>query len=1570
MAHQLDRNVRQLWRDNVRQSGRISISPSHRTRRIMLAAGFVLAAVAMSVGMLTWLAGNPQTHFVACWVTKFRDPSITPNLPADQDRSAILKGGFFTHTVVVAMPVHSRFLIEQRLDALAETHSNENVVLYVSTYSLVDRLGRVILLGSDFDPASDSTGLPLQSVLKSLARLRARHKLLVLDIFTPCAGHRLPGTSVNVNTSLSRELAAVPDTDRLVLCSCAPGQTPLRSELIGGTVFGYYFQQALRGMADGYGDRQTTDGRVSARELAVAVRARVDRWALHNRAQHQTPVLYGSGDDFELTVGESDPSPAQVIRKARAYPTWLLGAWKLRDAWENKGYGRMAPRLFATLEANLLRIEYEWRSGSACDDLKNECETKLTDLRQQMDSVQGRAAGPGSTSLAAATPSGYVLDPKARVAVAAFVESVVAVSSSPKSAEQVTATEKQFSQFDKQTKGVADIDVALAIIESITSTASLSPQRLRALAELLRHRHINDRWIETHVLDRLASLAENRTIEVGSTNGAMRLLRITQRSEQAFCHSETLPWMSGFLQRTAQQRHDAEALFWAREYVSDAATAQAMSDAERSCDKLLAHERILVEAHRAYDQGMRFLPWYADYVADCSAAGLGDWTIAVDATSRLAQLLETSVAAKMSESGLSKRQLEAIQQATEDVCDALDAVATPFTSASVTHLLECCKNQATGTKAITEFDTLLATPLVAAADRKALWLGRMQIARRLHEETVRRDQEEERQGRQTSLVPDVDADSAARVQTRNAVRKALVARDLIRLSGLKIAQNQPAIQFGEDEGLLPVQLAQISHLWNVTLPHALESSKSLKIQDRLSRIYPPLKPIRLLDEQETNPTVRLLTERRDRLWQWLASRYHYETLDGPDAEFYARLAVEFVAYIGDQEVPSLRVDGPISPQGDKLPISCVVSWGTSNTPKNAARVGVRIINPAAPWLRIERIITAGAEGRQSPLALSLTTSQDFTRPVRPPLGFMVIWDIAGWSFHRVVAVPALADQNSLTVMLSPNAKQPVPSLTEVAVRSNIQPCPLYLYVKNHDPKPHKVIVQLNSTGHSTAPVTIPPGQCVAVKMPAASPLQKTASKSELHATGQQKNGVSFHGPLRVTLVDADKQNVLATATFPVALIEPRQLIDIVSTRFVPLSTTHNRLEVAVRQRGNLPGPPCRVQLDVLPDHVPGLHGMAGGNLQGVVPPDGRSLGLFAKDLQLTPGDAEQGQFSLSVDGMPRSAVFNTTFSRGGDPTTPVEAIRPVLRMTAPPAARSGGKFAVHIETNYAPTDARLTVRLGRRLLSGRIVVDREVELPDARCRKIEMAIDGKSGALMFAGQITDWDLPLDTAGIVGYRMLEVNLATHNGQSIATVSQQVAFGDQPPQGVRFVQMPTEAWNQKPITLVAVADHSVPEISKVVFFVGQPAGNAPPKTVVPVAGVPADSTRRMWTASLPLKASMQGKIFVSVQFVNAAGLSTCATADIRLVNNEITGARIHGKVMEGTIPQAGIGVALKGANGSQTGTTATAADGSFSFENLKPGKYLLDAAKPISGRTGTATVEVMPNSTTETTIELWL
>lgn len=328
-----------------------------RRRRTVLFFGLAF----LPLGVLAYLLGRIGPADEICFVPIHLSADDAPCL-AHRVEPAVAPG--FPNSLRVGS---SRREIEQGLAAL-ETQGQRPVVVYVRALALAGDHGQIVLLPGGAAPNDTATWLPLRDVLMKLHACPARHKLLVLDL-TP-APTQLGNLDHDLASALPRELKAVPDAERLVLGAASPGQAPHRSDELGQTVFGHYFQEALRGQL---GDRITVTA------LAANVQAGVERWTWQNRGVRQTPVLLGEGPDFSFPTSTAATPSAPV---AGAYPDWLLDAWRGRDLAYRSGQYLLTPRLFQQQQATLLALEQAWRAGqpeaalrkrwlAECDRLQN-----------------------------------------------------------------------------------------------------------------------------------------------------------------------------------------------------------------------------------------------------------------------------------------------------------------------------------------------------------------------------------------------------------------------------------------------------------------------------------------------------------------------------------------------------------------------------------------------------------------------------------------------------------------------------------------------------------------------------------------------------------------------------------------------------------------------------------------------------------------------------------------------------------------------------------------------------------------------------------------------------------------------------------------------------------------------------------------------------------------------------------------------------------------------------------------------------------------------------------------------
>ena len=278
----------------------------------------LLAAAVAVVGWLAfqvWFATGPRPYFVAFWVGPYDKPGIPPTAWLDADRRSLIDDRVFSNadspTEAAKKPTWE--VMRKRLEDLAGRPRDEDVVVYLSAYAIVDHDKKIQIMAADSSPYEVKTQLALSWVLDRLKSCPAKNKLLVLDIMRGMIDPRdVGGTADGVGDLLGQGLQDSADPNRLndpnlmVIAACEPGQVALGSETLRHSVFGYYFHRALTTEeAD-----SDSDGAVSVRELAGYLTKNVDAWAMHYRGVHQSPVLLGRPQgDFALAAIRVPRSP-------------------------------------------------------------------------------------------------------------------------------------------------------------------------------------------------------------------------------------------------------------------------------------------------------------------------------------------------------------------------------------------------------------------------------------------------------------------------------------------------------------------------------------------------------------------------------------------------------------------------------------------------------------------------------------------------------------------------------------------------------------------------------------------------------------------------------------------------------------------------------------------------------------------------------------------------------------------------------------------------------------------------------------------------------------------------------------------------------------------------------------------------------------------------------------------------------------------------------------------------------------------------------------------------------------
>lgn len=1470
------------------------------------------------------------------------------------------------------------------------------------------------------------------SVLSLFYNCPAREKLLILDLMRPWAQARLgvleDEAASLVNAEIEEELDALrqqrkdPAKLGLILTSAAPGQLALTSEDLTRSVFGFYMEDALRGWAAGYNRRGIRNNRVTVEDMANFVRARVDRWAVRNRGTRQTPILHGEGPDFALTALEhGQPLEHLSAPEPREYPPWLRDGWKLRDLWAGEWAHRIDPRLITQLEATLLRAEQEWRGGVDPERTRADLKARLDVLKARDERIRLLIPRPPPRSLALAVDSGSNKpDPALLAECKALVLAVKQIPRDQKPEDIAKAKTKLVQDFETKNKAKSYFELAYAVFETLADESEPTAEMVQMLDGMLQNRQAPPVYVEIYFVRQLAALAADGGEAAWPRQTVRLALDVVRKGETAVLAGDVFPWIRGPLATTARKRYDAEVLLFSRGYVPADGAGLLFNQARDGFDVVLNYEETLRGAMRTREQVYDYLPFYAAFL-ERSPANADLFRQTALAAAELDRVLAPPPANEppLDDAALADR-IKDIGLKADTVRSRLDDLRWPFGADRLSALIAQSKLPEATPPLLASIEAALLTPFLRAEDRIALWKAGRDLAHRLHEKTREIDIDEDDRGVRTARQTDYDLERARFESTQRslALLRAQASIELLRMGGmpdqqsiaplqraLSSARNAVRREDAEKDPDANPRIHPLLHLgqllrenWATRLPTQIQQETDINLRARLTRIVPALDTVALVDDPRTNPAVQLRAQQARQQWAWLVGFYRYQSRDLEGSPFYADVAVEYQRVVTPGPETYVQIGGPgpvpylnrFNPSFDsELRLALITARQTN------ARVKLSVLTADDDWLRVnvlqaplKALQQAEAEFRsaQVPIQISLKQGAELSRSPRPR-GFMVLAEISGQTFHHRVPVPGLplpADER-VEAVLSADPAAPTLPLASLRLRPVAGRQPYYLYVRNTTKKPRNVLVQLKVKDavvkNGEAKVAVPPNAFRPVSFllpapggaPAPAATAAGAAQAAVAAAINPAPLPELEGPLRLVVLDADRPtDVLDEKVLDVGIASPREYVQITNAQFSPPSIANggkNRLEVRLKPLGALAGPPCRVQLVLPPDRIPGFISAKDGSFSGVLPTDGTELILYANGIRLEEGTSTEGYFHLNVDGLERAYIFRCTFARQGEPTTPREDNRPAIRLKADLFSRSTAKYPVRMEVDNPPPGANLELMLTRPA-AGDFETDIIQKYPNARAYHLGFTPQSLDGSLQFDASIQDVTLSLNASGVSGARTLRGYLLDRDRSEIESASLSVVFDDSPPDRVRFVNAPSEALKTALLNLTARGVDDESGISKVVFFVGKPVDQKIPPTVPQADGQP-NADKSAWTGQLQLDGLRRGPTDLSVQFTNGVGQVSYATINIMLTDGGEKKAgpgRIVGKVTEATNPQDGLEVILAPAapktpeeKQKATKTTKTKPDGSYVFEDVAPGKYTLSCSKLISGRSVEETVEVGPDQT---------
>lgn len=1507
------------------------IGLSVRQRRLWLLAAGMLLLVGVAAGMLRWIAPSPSPRFVPLWVNEYRSPLVIDNDAAELDRRAIQNGRYFQCVSACAVGSLERHRILQELAALEKLTADDAAVVYLSAYAVHDADGSLSLLPADFVPGDVRSQLPLTDVLKQIQRCPAKGKLLVLDLMWPLAEAGRSSLSQTAGVAAAKELDELHDPNLYVLCAASPGQKSLVSVELGRSVFSFYFEQALRGYADGCGAAGLRDGRIRVGELAQFVCDGVDHWAWQNCRRRQTPRFLGHSEDFELvSLPHGEPLPALAPLARRGYPIWLREAWQVRDTLKSQGAVGLAPRLLAQWERELLAAENAWQLGEDAARVQDDLKGRSTAFSNRWDGARRVVAGPPPRSLASLRRQGLSPDPKIATCLENLLSKLAAQTAGLQAAPALAVRQKLAAQFLEDVKDAPPAARAMAIFDHLARETNPRPDLVRLLDGLLATDQPHPLYVETNFLRRLAGLTEQIPSESWPAGSVRQSLQLVRLGEHVVGFQRGLKVSLPLIEPAAGQRRLAEMVLLNPTYAAITTADRALRNSAALYEQAQVRLETLHSASSRLEAATALL-LAVEPLVDEDDSKQSSWLATAKAAAELADQMDAAVR---------PGELQNLGQRSLAVQSQIEGLSQSFSADELQRVQQRLRRPDVDPTQIDRASLLLTTSCLAAGDRAALWQARHDAALRI---ALRFNNCELLEFATNQRPAKLDAYSAQLAEQRDNARATARAdrtTALLRLGGVALENEKTSAE-----------------TWEALLEQRLTQAKTAAQRDRLSRIYPSQAPCPLLDEPATNPTLELRRSEALQSWQWLASWYRYLSHDIVDDTFFAEAASDYLNCCGPVSETWIQWDKPrLIPQQDQCaPLTVEVPWRVAGPHATGIKLPLDLILPAgSPWQAtlVNSSIQCG-----EPLRLQIQSMPPGEPAAIPPRGCVLLARLGTREFHLPVSLADLGNAREWDVALSANPDSSAPAQHALRLRPLAAWQPHFVLVQNRGAQPRTVVVQLNPGGISSEKVIVAPGQRQRISFVAALPKENT----ELPL---------LVGPLVARVLDAGTGDELAKETLHIGVASPREYVAIDSIQFQPTGLKPNRLSLTARAMPTFTPPACLVELLLPPQRIEGFAGVKAGVFRGLLARENQTLQLSADALNLSEETGDAGCIYINVDDCPRAFVYRGTFARRGEATTPYEDPQPALRLNAPRLALAGPKVTAGLEVDEGPSGATLLLELGSNR-QGVFRSEQSSKFPTPRQQRIGLAPGGPAGALLLSAAIRDWQAEMDATGIVGHRRLCARLISVDGQTICTAEQPITLDDSPPTGVQLMNVPRRAAKGAPLVLTARGQDDLSGITEAKFFLGAPVDGKLPQGMITAVGKPLDAASEQWTAALELPPGAKGEISVGVQFTNGVGLSTLATATLDVADAaDLALGKIVGSVTEGPRPQAGLEVVLKTDKGAELGKTKTGDNGEFTFNSVAPGSYKLSTAKPTSLRKAEASVTVDKAQTAAATLRLEL
>ncbi|UUO06649.1 carboxypeptidase-like regulatory domain-containing protein [Blastopirellula sp. J2-11] len=565
-------------------------------------------------------------------------------------------------------------------------------------------------------------------------------------------------------------------------------------------------------------------------------------------------------------------------------------------------------------------------------------------------------------------------------------------------------------------------------------------------------------------------------------------------------------------------------------------------------------------------------------------------------------------------------------------------------------------------------------------------------------------------------------------------------------------------------------------------------------------------------------------------------------------------------------------------------------------------------------------------------------------------GVMMTFKMPWGTVYRPIPLPPMFD-HELELLAASTLDGPQTALTEIDLRPIAGRQSQYWFLRNVTDKSLSVNLQIGAGQTYQQKLDIPP-RGVSPIIIAGKPIAAPAPLP------------TVSGKITILATDAVSGNSLLQQELLLRVLTPRSYVQVTDAR-CEYRPGGARITATLSATNFPSGPPSSATIELTPQEFPSLVNVVGGVLSSKLVSGDKQVQLSA-DLLLSPTASQSGQWRISVDGFSQAFRFDGIVPTSSGLSSPRANNQPVIRLTAPAMLRTGETLTAGLIAESAPVGASLVCQLGIPN-SGGFLAERTVTCPTAQQSTIGFSPIDPHGALQWTARLNDWNVQLDTVGIVGRRRVQLQMLDADGNVIDQAWQPIVVDDSAPRSLRFTTSPTLAQIKKPASFAATAFDGETGVAQMQMFLGEPFDNAVPKDakLVPmILGEDGNFTGQLTLTDL-------GRNFVTVVATNGVGIQAFKTTTVHVLEQlPPPMATIRGTVLEAGRPQPGLTVTLAGADGKPIKTSETSPSGEYVFGQLKPGAYQLSVVKAAAARNAKATAVGKPDQTSTVDLNLTL